>query len=1109
MLAGEHPRLPRPSSFHGELFSGSSAPFSTRGKTRAGLVRHSVSTGVSSLPQAQQQQTTFHSRHQSISATSGTRLTFSPEAALAKEKEFMANTRILAMSNVIDSFTSSPHSKQGFYGKQLKIIGSSPSSPTATGAELDLVVKIHVIENTWTTCPLLPSSTILHRWKTTHLDTSNQTDGELAQDELTASDLGMRLFGRALMFQPFHLGFHGSRKVCRANFIKFQVHPSDDDMDGAVESGFKRDGDSVDITSETQEDADMDSNEGFEFNIHPKVVSLDEAHLNPESDEDAQFWLEIQEHLMGRDHFVGNFVGGDEVNGNGSYKDENSTADSNADAQANSYEIAGCFAPSSTLHISWIPRDATGFVQDVEQNMIIHIMGLPVQTKSSTLLQNRRRKDPEDSHAIDLADQDEDSIEYEHLEMDDGDLVISVEDTLKLNIQKLGWKRPFMDFTVELPDTQQSQPNEISMVDIRGDVVQDWEAITSENITPSSTSELEALEKESAADQDTYTPSVYRVWFFSGTEGMTEVHVNIRVAQAVCVGYGKDITCHIPKLRVHGTSLDNGQIHVCTSSDLVIQRSNMRLLEPLPADNHSSLEDGVATRHQPVLQYQYQSPVYELAVVVQRYQALTRIARIERVRAEIGVSNHQQPGFARIVLSNIVLPQQDDPYLRVYQLDGAEVWTVLVDGKPCSKSIQFMDRRTAGQRTILVPIPEESPDNEKLHQVEISYGFNTFDRAHEENLDNESLMSTIKLVVPGFNLPVGEYVIVASLPKLEQGVDYDEPMGDFEIMSSQGQPSQRRTITYGAYMTLGRPKLSIRTTKAERRTNRARDTHMDETEAAERFEQNMIEPLDQIGRSNVHAATVVHDPQQPPFDAGAVVVQQASQRHPQQPLELQNLHAEHTLDGEILPVLSARANGTVGGGTGSAAGQTSNLSPQVGSPASFRSAGQLSITLWDSLRSMSLTQLQYQINLWWKQVMAPAVALALVIMIINVAAFQDTQTTSLDPLHIPVWRRPFAAFGRMWHDSSNTRSPVGHSGGLDGVVQNVVGSETIVTVTVQQAHPEETQDLEIRTAPTAYRDGHVEEDDKGYHGQKDARSESEGPMSLVDLLRAFVRRLQS
>jgi hypothetical protein len=54
----------------------------------------------------------------------------------------MANTRILAMSNVIDSFTSSSHAKQGFYGKQLKVIGTCPSSPSTMGAELDLIIKV-------------------------------------------------------------------------------------------------------------------------------------------------------------------------------------------------------------------------------------------------------------------------------------------------------------------------------------------------------------------------------------------------------------------------------------------------------------------------------------------------------------------------------------------------------------------------------------------------------------------------------------------------------------------------------------------------------------------------------------------------------------------------------------------------------------------------------------------------------------------------------------------------------------------------------------------------------------------------------------------------------
>ena len=566
----------------------------------------------------------------------------------------------------------------------------------------------------------------------------------------------------------------GSRSIhlsyiprCRSNFIKFQVDPPDNNDEG----GLKQDSDGpLDAASETQEEGTATGRkDGFEFNIHPKVVSLDEAHLNPESDEDAQFWLEVQELLVGRDQFVGKLVGENEMNGTSDGTQEGSVTDTNADTKADPFMMAGCFAPSSTLHISWLPRNATGFVKDVQQDTTIQIMGLPDQTKSSTLVQNRRRKNPEDSHAIDQADQDDDPMEYEHLEMDDGDLVLSVEDAVTLNIQKLGWKQPFVDFTIELPATQQGQSNDVSLVDIRGDTVQNWETIDPVNVVSATSSELEALEKDSAADQETYTPSVYRVWFLAGTEGMTEVHISVHVGQAVSVGYGKDITCHIPKLRIHGTSMDRGRIHICTSNDLVIQRSHPRLLESLPVDGHSLLEDGMAARHHPVLQYQYQSPAYELAVVVQRYQALGRIARIERVRAEIGVSNHQQPGFARIVLSNIVLPHQDDSYLRVYQLDGAEVWSVLVNGKPCSKSIQFMDRRTAGQRTILIPIPEDSPDNDNPHQVEISYGFNTFERTHEDGLNDESLMSTIKLVVPGFNLPVGEYVVVASLPKLEQG----------------------------------------------------------------------------------------------------------------------------------------------------------------------------------------------------------------------------------------------------------------------------------------------------------------------------------------------------
>lgn len=63
---------------------------------------------------------------------------------MAKEKEFMANTRILAMSNIIDTFTTT-QSKQGFYGKQLMIIGVTAPSPTyagVSGADLEITVKV-------------------------------------------------------------------------------------------------------------------------------------------------------------------------------------------------------------------------------------------------------------------------------------------------------------------------------------------------------------------------------------------------------------------------------------------------------------------------------------------------------------------------------------------------------------------------------------------------------------------------------------------------------------------------------------------------------------------------------------------------------------------------------------------------------------------------------------------------------------------------------------------------------------------------------------------------------------------------------------------------------
>jgi len=81
--------------------------------------------------------------HRSMStASSVTRAVHSPEPPpLAKEKEFMANARILALSNLIDSITV-PQAKQGYYGKQLKVIGSTLSPTASSGAELDITVKV-------------------------------------------------------------------------------------------------------------------------------------------------------------------------------------------------------------------------------------------------------------------------------------------------------------------------------------------------------------------------------------------------------------------------------------------------------------------------------------------------------------------------------------------------------------------------------------------------------------------------------------------------------------------------------------------------------------------------------------------------------------------------------------------------------------------------------------------------------------------------------------------------------------------------------------------------------------------------------------------------------
>ncbi|KAG0261875.1 hypothetical protein BG011_000572 [Mortierella polycephala] len=1129
-----------------------------------------------SFPQ-QQPTTQSNLRRRSTSTISTAKLSTLPESVLAKEKEFMANTRILAMSNLIDTFTTSSHTKQGFYGKQLQIIGSTtfPPSPSSSspGAELDLTVKIHIIENTWTTCALLPPSTILRRWDATYLGASSPTDHELTQEdiaELTSikddkdaswvqatadktetlspassptyeqrrgrplstssvssfagqavtAETHVAVLQNALSFVankagdylvrlsihvplvtgPGSHGIHLSHiPKCRRNFIKFKLLSQGSETETDAGSKPKN-------VQDTSNDKNSYANvndplkDGFEFNMHPKIMSLDEAHLDPDSDEDAQFWFEVQEHLVGRSELVGKLVSAGE-NANTTTEDQKDSGDvADANDTPRGYEIAGCFVASSSLHVSWMSQETMGFIQEVEQDMTIHITGLPDQTKSSSLLQHRRSKDPEDSHALDHADLDEEMIEYEHLEMDDGDLVIVADDVLVVNVEKLGWKQPFMDFTVCLMDTEQSFTNDLSSIEITGEAVQDWEVIHTEEPGRDLSDGPEQAESETTPESvDKTVPQSYRVYFFAGTEGNTAVNIRFRVGQIVSVGYGKDITCHIPKVHVHGASEDKGQIHVHTSNDLAVQRCNTHLLESCPTDKQLLLDETLATRHQAVQHYRYQSSEYRLSVVAHRCQTLARIARIERVRAEIGVGAQQQPGFARVVLTNVVLPQQDDPYLRLFELDGAEIWSVLVNGKQCSKSLQYTDRKSTMQRTVLIPIPDDSlGDNEddSAHQVEISYGFNTFDHVPDTEWGDEAPPTCMKLIIPGFNLPVGEYLVVASLPKLARDMEYDEPAGEFEVVSCQGLAGQRKTITYGAYMTLGRPQLSIRTVKIAPRIAMAQDMA---------FASMTSGPLEQISRTHMHGMAVVHDPQQPPFQAGPVIVQASSQRHPQQPLEPQNPQAERTLDGGLLSVY-----GTEDGGVAMTVGQSSNLSPQAGTPkgVAFRTFDGF------SLSTLTFGHACRAARLWWKQVMAPVVALGLVIMIINVAAFQNTRTTSLDLVGMPMWRRPFAVIEQLWQGSGTRARPIIQTSELDGATDSepFVVPDTMFTMAPDKAAPQETHDMEVRTPATENQD-EMQGDDGGEKGKgggdEETTKEQHGIEKLIRLLKDMVHGLST
>ncbi|KAG0349090.1 hypothetical protein BG004_001915 [Podila humilis] len=1066
MLAGDRPQLPKAGSrysFHAEptIASSCSNPgngaktFPKRRLTRQlssslmgsfvhGL--HGSSQASAALPLS----ASSHPRHHSISGS--TRLSSSsPEsAAVSKEKEFMANTRILAMSNIIDTFTST-QSKQGFYGKQLKILGktttpSSASPITTSGADLDIIVKVSVLillqhnggpvmstqdqEHSWIHASTVATTISSERAEispasspkfehppqpySSNSSVSGQSSGlPTTHVAVLASALCFvtNKAGDYLVMLSVHVPFttlSSCKSVhlpqipkCQRNFIRLSIR----DQGESEERGSG--------ANENENKHQLQGLDGLEFNVHPPLVSPDEAHLNPESDEDALFWEEVQAHILGSIDGDRDFERTEEL------AEEAQPKGTENESGLSETTIAGCFAPTSALHVSWMPMNTTCLIQKVDQDTTVHISGLPNQTKSSSLLKDRKRKDPEDSHLGNRQDPDDEPIEYEHLEMDDADFVITAETILSVVIEKRGWKRPFIDLTLEHATFEHGQSSEISLLDISGDSVQEWELVSSDKMDERRLSlDFETTSRESPLDASRTLSVTYRVWLYMGTEGIVSFQVNYCVSQPVSVGYGRDMTCSIPRIQVQGTQQSTGRVHVSSSNDLLIQRSNTRQMETILADSPLYRDDAMVNRRQGTLQYQYSSADYDLSVVVHRYKTLSRIARIERIRVEVGISARRQPGFARVTLSDVVLPEQDDSFLRIYQLEGAEIWSISVDGAPCSKSVQLVDKKVSSNRTVLIPIPIASGlDLDQPHTIEISYGFDSVDRdfvRDGEHMDNDDdsegvYDAPIRLLVPGFNLPVGEYIVVANLPKLARGHEYDAPEGDFEVVSSKGTPSQRRSITYGAYMTLGHPKLLIRTQLASMppppQAIESQPPHPQPAAIA-----TQPEPMEQITRAQGHPNMYAHDPQQPPFSAGPIHLHPSSQRHPQQSLELHNPQADNA---------NVDNNDLLATGTGLATG--SNLSPQIGSPIQ---QARLSFISHDiSLEPLSITKTMAFCRLWWKQIMAPMAAILLVIMIINVAAFQETGNTSLSLVRFaPVWMRPFKVIGQLWRDSSSSSS---------------------------------------------------------------------------------------
>ncbi|KAG0243928.1 hypothetical protein BGW41_000761 [Actinomortierella wolfii] len=975
---------------------------------------------------------------------------WSPSAILAKEKELaIQQTKLLALSSLAESVaTNSSQAKQGFYGKQLKLIGKI--SPSGGAADFEMIVK------------LLPSSTLLQQWEVLeqHLkpDTEGSESAKTAPASSTSSPALNTTTGRDSDISDIGEGEDESLS-------------SEDKTEKNPAKGVKHDA-------------------MFEFKVHPSIVSLEEAYLNPDSDEDAQFWLAAQE-LVAQGRVVEKLLDalGEKDNAGAQEEDGHSAS---LRPPGNWNQIAGCFQPSSSLHISWMPKNACKFVTNVQQEVHVHLttkVEPPTITSSLFTGQKRRQNPEEDVQLLVSSDDDEDDEEEE--EDDDDESIIGglgrrlvpaaaaatnsnvallLESSCTLTVRKLGWKLPFVDVQIHgLPASIQEtllegKSKRQETLKISGEAVQDWE-----NISPVPGSQ----------------EPIFRISLFSGTEGQMIVRVILQVDQLPPTRLTKagGALLTIPKIEFLGAHEIESRIRIVAGDGLYVRPASPSL-QPIAMQDWP-LEDCLEVAPQgAILQYYYSQldPEKLLSVYTSQYQSIARIERIERVHVDLGMSELSKPAYVHVQLHDVVVGNEAG-FLRVSNLEGVEIWSVRVNGIACTRNMEAIDTyKRRGERFILIPIPQHQSGGTAMaisdrYDVEFSYGFmprvvssaTAQESRNDADMANQGCqqqpqqgLESLHLIIPGFDLPVGKYLVSAHLPRLPSSLTYGEPLGELRTLSYSGgrvplfspspsftrtspleneffDPSiplllEKRATVYGVFMSNGLPELKIplvpvatppAITSAPLRVN---ETTEPERQLAQQQSTRPLNTADS-GPAAISAASTLmhpplhaHDPQQPPpgTQQSRRTLFHSHQRHPQETYhpppfssnrsrlpeayEAYSSNDEDDMSPTTTQTISLQAPSIIRPGDPLATANSEDLHARAaGSPSITRVVGPAAISEEETTRRKTspLNRLrdrnQYRggdtirdpPKFWWRQIVVVLVSLAMVILLLNAASFQD------------------------------------------------------------------------------------------------------------------------